>query len=75
MSISHLCMSAIHSENIFGHFLEQLLLPGSHGFLHCVRLVPPHGQGCVTALLTPQKSTFVVLVPLSKGSCLQVMYS
>lgn len=76
MYISHLCMSAIHTENSCGHFLKQLMLPGSHGFSHCVRLVPPYGQGRVTALLTPQNSTFIILVPLSEGTCLlQVMYS
>lgn len=50
--------------------------PGSRGSSHCVRLVQSHGRGWVTALLTPQKSTFVVLLPLSEGTCLlQVMYS
>lgn len=73
--ITHLCMSAIHTESICGHFPKQLLLPGSHGSSHCVRLVQPHGQGWVTALLTPQKSTFVVLLPLSEGTfLLQVTY-
>lgn len=39
--ISHLYMLVIHLENICGHFLRQLLFPGSLGFLHCIKLFHP----------------------------------